>query len=70
MKIWGIKTLSLNLALTLGCLNPKNLNPSVTTLTLTLTLTLTPIIVAMNLKWCWAFININKLAFTISQNCQ
>ena len=30
MQICSIKTLSLNLALTLGCLNPKNLNPSVT----------------------------------------
>ena len=28
--IHTFKTLSLNLALTLGCLNPKNLNPSVT----------------------------------------
>ena len=26
----AFKTLSLNLALTLGCLNPKNLNPNVT----------------------------------------
>ena len=29
MELW-IKTLSLNLALTLGYLNPKNLNPNVT----------------------------------------
>ena len=36
------------MALTLGCLNPKNLNPSVTKPNLTLTLTLTLIIVAMN----------------------
>ena len=28
MLYLGLKTLSLNLALTLGCLNPKNLNPN------------------------------------------